>query len=272
MIQSMHIETVRLFDVNDILGDWFDRLQYLDRFGSDWHVSRSISNPLVRKARFYMLKTGTVDNTFVALKCCIQSCLQYSCLLPHEVTAHLDRLRSQLISVRSICDGTAMALVHDYVPLHRWTSDSLSVGCSLRQVIRTLLAQIVCLSCKQPLRLSKQLLRLMSRNIGCTCVAKVLSVVTSLNSDDCDNLVLSAWITHCDEIYSSHDDRLTIDQVLGLRHLESSAELTRDCNIETFPCVQEGPNHCACDVLTYDRFFKGHSVNSIDQYWFVITD
>ena len=179
MIQSMHIETVRLFDVNDILGDWFDRLQYLDRFGSDWHVSRSISNPLVRKARFYILKTGTVDNTFVALKCCIQSCLQYSCLLPHEVTAHLDRLRSQLISVRSICDGTAMAWVHDYVPLHRWTSDSLSVGCSLRQVIRTLLAQIVCLSCKQPLRLSKQLLRLMSNTCLSRCIQQSQVIFSS---------------------------------------------------------------------------------------------
>ena len=61
MIQSMHIEIVRLFGVNDILGDWFDRLQHLD------HFSRSTSEPLVRKARFSMLKTGTVDNIFVAL-------------------------------------------------------------------------------------------------------------------------------------------------------------------------------------------------------------
>ena len=136
------------------------------------------------------------------------------------------------------------------MPLHRWTSDSLSVGCSLRQVIRTLLVQIVCLSCKQPLRLSKQLLRLMSLNIDCICVAKTLSVVTSLNSDDCDNLVLSAWITRCDEIYNSHDDCLTVDQVLGLRHLESSAELAHDRTIETFPCVQDCPNHCAYDVLS----------------------
>ena len=165
MIQSMHIEIVRLFGVNDILGDWFDRLQHLDHSGSDWHFSRSTSEPLVRKARFSMLKTGTVDNIFVALDCCTQSCLQYLCLLLHELTTHIDRLRSQLISVQSICDGAALALVRDYVPLHRWTSDSLSVGCSVRQVIRTLLVQTVCLSCKQPLRLSKQLLRLMSLNI-----------------------------------------------------------------------------------------------------------
>ena len=105
MIQSMHIGIVRLFDINDISGNWSGRLQYLDRFGSDWHFSGSISEPLVRKPRFPILKTGTVDNTFITLDCCMQSCLQYLCLLPHEGTAHIDRLRSQLISVRLICDG-----------------------------------------------------------------------------------------------------------------------------------------------------------------------
>ena len=145
---------------------------------------------------------------------------------------------------------SVLALVHDYVSLQRWTGDSLSVGCSLRQAIRTLPVRMVCLSCKQPLRLSEQLLRWVSPNIDCICVAKVLSVVTSLNSDDCDNLVLSAWSAHCDEIYNLHDDCLTVAQVLGLRHLESSVDLSYDRTIETFPYVQDCPNHCACDVLT----------------------
>ena len=51
-------------------------------------------------------------------------------------------------------------------------------------------------------------------------------------------------------IYNSHDDCLTVDQVLGLRYFESSAELAHDRTIETFPCVQDCPNHCAYDVLS----------------------
>eukprot|EP00439_Symbiodinium_sp_Y106_P044876 s7894_g5.t1 len=239
MIQGMYIEIVQLFDINDISGNWSDRLQYLDRFGVDWHSSKSIQE-----------LPGIADNALVVLDCCIQSYRQCLFLWSHEGTDYIDRLRPQLISVRLICDGTVSALVHDHVSLWERNNDSLSVGQSLRQAIRTLLVRIVCLSRRQPLRLSEQLPRLMSLNIDCIYVAKAFSVVISLNSDDCDNLALSAWITQCDEIYNSHNYCLNIVQVLGLRYLGYSAELDCDCNIETFLCVQDCPNHRACDVFT----------------------
>ena len=228
-IQSMYIEIMRLFDINDISGDWFDTLQDLDRSGSDWNSSKSIQE-----------LPGITDNASVTLDCCVQSYRQCLFLWSHEGTDYIDRLRPQLISVRLICDGTVLALVHDHVSLWERSNDSLSVGQSLRQAIRTLLVRIVCLSRRQPLRLSEQLPRLMSLNIDCTYVAKTFSVVTSLSSDDCDNLRLLAWSDHCDEIYDLVDDCLNIVQVLGLRHLESSAELDCDCNFETLSPLRSG--------------------------------